>query len=267
MAAVSLGKDRRQNKKSIPLSPPSNLDDTTRDVFIVHRVMRGDGLVEQATDFIHEVERSDQEYDETMPHPLRRYLVVVKAINSNIKIDHWGVAVGDIIHHLQADSFFGTPNYYENKRLPEDEGYKKFQVGSTTFNDLAIQESGERTIWTMEPLYDPISNNCQHFTTKLVDIIVRSGRVQVQTTLENLAKNWDEFVPLEALKTEQVKRFGADLAGKAAPVTVQAAVVENPKAQEKLLASVQTIMDDNTPPVKKEGVQDAMNQVGQLQST
>ena len=59
------------NKLNIPSSPPADLNGAPRDVYIVHRVMRGD-VVKQVTEAVHEMERSDKDYDETLPHPLRK---------------------------------------------------------------------------------------------------------------------------------------------------------------------------------------------------
>ena len=137
MAPIAARADRHPNYLTIPDSPPSNMNDTSRDVFIAHRVMRGDGAVEDITDFVHDLERLAEIADNGVPHPMH----------------HWGVVVGDVLHHLQADSFVNKPIWYENKKLPTDEGYILYKVGSTTFNDLAIQESGTSSLIQFRSLY------------------------------------------------------------------------------------------------------------------
>lgn len=232
MAAIAVREDRHKNNLNVPSEPPANLDSEPRDVFIAHRVMRGDGIVEQFTDIEQGIEKIFGEYEREVPHPLH----------------HWGVAVGGIIHHLQSDAFFGTPNYYENKKLPTDEEYILYPAGTTTFNDLAIRESGVTTIYNMPPTYDPISNNCQRFTIELIGLIVRSGRIQVRT-LKDVSDDIDVFIPgsvdyLMGLAKEQML-----------PEPVTAAVVEDPEAQKQLLAHVEAVMAENTPMVTPENIE------------
>ena len=146
---------------------------------------------------------------------------------------------------------------YTTLSLPEKPPYPicLAEACSTLENADLIQlpsSLGDRTIWTMPPLYEPFENTCQHFVQNLVDLIVHSGRKQLQiTSIESIATDWDNFVPLDLARTEHVKRkgkvsVGKNLAGKAestALVDKQAAVVQNPDAQKKLLENVQAIMD------------------------
>jgi hypothetical protein len=237
--------DRHKNNLSILPEPPANIDSETRDVFIAHRVMRGDGIIEQFTDVEKGIEKIfDQNDSSEVPHPLH----------------HWGVSVGGIIHHLQAAAFFDSPNFYENKKLPVDEEYILYKVGTTTFNDLAIQESGVATIYGMPPTYDPISNNCQRFTIELIALIVRSGRVIVRT-LEDVSKDVDAYVP-------GIVGFLKDLAKGAQPAPetvlpqpVEAAVVEDPEAMKHLLDRVEAIMTDNTPMVNPDNIASELQKV------
>jgi len=267
MAAILERLDRHKNYLSIPSSPPANLDSEPRDVFIAHRVMRGDGPIEQFTDIEKGIEKLFNLDDPTeVPHPLH----------------HWGVAVGDIIHHLQSDSFFDSPNYYENKKLPTDEKYILYKVGTTTFNDLAIQEAGVATIYNMPATYDPISNNCQRFTKELLAVIVRSGRVTVWT-LEDTSNLVDTFFPgkvgyLKELAKQAMQQPAAGappangvegLPANSVPETaevkipngVTAAVVEDPEAMEKLLERAEAIMADNTPMVNPGNIVEELKHV------
>ncbi|KAI1132831.1 hypothetical protein F5Y10DRAFT_260730 [Nemania abortiva] len=216
--------DRHPNYLSVPTEPPASLDSEPRNVFIAHRIMRSDGIVEQFTEIEQGIEKIFGEYEREVPHPLH----------------HWGVAVGGIIHHLQSDAFFDTPNFYENKKLPIDEEYILYPAGTTTFNDLAIQESGVTTIYNMPATYDPISNNCQRFTTELIGLIVRSGRVKVRT-LEDVSNDLDAFIPglVGDLKDYARRQM--------LPEPVTAAVVEDSEAQKQLLAHVEAVMANNTP--------------------
>ncbi|KAI1175942.1 hypothetical protein F4777DRAFT_598009 [Nemania sp. FL0916] len=238
MPAVAVRADRHENYLSIPLEPAANLDSESRDVFIAHRVMRGDGIVEKFTDIEQGIEKLFGEYEREVPHPLH----------------HWGVAVGGIIHHLQSDAFFNSPNFYENKKLPTDEEYILYPAGTTTFNDLAIQESGVQTIYNMPATYDPISNNCQRFTTELIGLIVRSGRIQVRT-LKDVSDDLDAFIPgsseyLKDLAKEQMLEE---------PVT--AAVVEDTVAQKQLLEHVEAVMAANTPMVTAQNIESKLQHI------
>lgn len=240
MAVIAEREDRHKNNLSIPSSPPATLDAAPRDVFIVHRVMRGDGIIEQFTDQEKGVERLlGVDAPPEVPHPLH----------------HWGVSVGGVLHHLQSDAFFDTPNYYENKALPGDEGYIPYKVGTTTFSDLAIQESGVATIYDMPATYDPISNNCQRFTLELVGIIVRSGRVVVRT-LEDVSVSLDSFFPgIVGVLRELAKDAQQPETEAALPKPVTAAVVQDPEAMKKLLDNVESIMVENTPMVNKNNIE------------
>ncbi|KAJ2986283.1 hypothetical protein NUW58_g5103 [Xylaria curta] len=177
MAAV-VREERHENYLSIPTEPPASVDSGLRDVFIAHRIMRDDRIAEKLTEIEQGIEKIFGRYRREVPHPLH----------------HWGVVVGGIIHHLQADAFFDTPNFYENKKLPSDEEYILYPAGTTTFNDQAIQDSGVAIIYNMPATYDPINNNCQRFTTDLIGLITRPGRIKVRT-LEDVFDDIDTLIP------------------------------------------------------------------------
>ena len=102
----------------------------------------------------------------------------------------------------------------------------------------------------MDAIYRIVTNNCQNFTMKLLDIIVRSGRVQVKSA-EVYAHELDIYVPVTELE-----KFGAEFA----TASVTAAVVQNPPAQERLLQHAQAIMDEKTPTLTKDSVKEALDQ-------
>ncbi|KAI9722691.1 MAG: hypothetical protein M1812_001622 [Candelaria pacifica] len=80
---------------------------------------------------------------------------------------HWSVIVGHFYHELNTDNEFN--NLYRNGRF-EDQDWKVFDIGYTTFNDEAIRVSGnagEDVISRMakvNPKYDVFNNNCQLMT-------------------------------------------------------------------------------------------------------
>jgi hypothetical protein len=62
---------------------------------------------------------------------------------------------------------------YFNERVT-DQQWTTFEVGHTTFNDEALRQAAEMTIYNMRnkrPAYNLISNNCQTFALSLLDAI------------------------------------------------------------------------------------------------
>ncbi|KAF2969311.1 hypothetical protein GQX73_g4252 [Xylaria multiplex] len=132
------------------------LNSETRDVFIAHRVMRGDGIAKQLTDIEQDIKKILGEYEH---------------------------------------GFFNTPNLFENTKLPIGEEYILYPAGMTTFIDLATQESGAATMYNISATQDPISNNYQRFTVELIALIMRFGRIKVRM-IEDVSNDVEAFIPV-----------------------------------------------------------------------
>jgi hypothetical protein len=84
---------------------------------------------------------------------------------------HWAVLVGDYVHQLWMDEKLDV--IYFNERVTEQE-WHSYSVGSTTFNDQALLQAAEMTIYNMRnarPAYNLISNNCQNFALEMLKAI------------------------------------------------------------------------------------------------
>ena len=59
---------------------------------------------------------------------------------------HWCVIVGDFHHQLQSTGLSITStdyNYYDNERHSVMDLWDKYEVGTTSYNDVAIEAAGE----------------------------------------------------------------------------------------------------------------------------
>ncbi|KAH8198204.1 hypothetical protein TruAng_007631 [Truncatella angustata] len=84
---------------------------------------------------------------------------------------HWAVLVGDYCHQLWMDENLHV--IYTNGKIERDE-WHTYEVGKSRFNDEALKQAGEMTIFAMRekrPAYNLIDNNCQIFALKLLDSI------------------------------------------------------------------------------------------------
>ncbi|KAI0170066.1 hypothetical protein BJ166DRAFT_588240 [Pestalotiopsis sp. NC0098] len=84
---------------------------------------------------------------------------------------HWAVLVGDYCHQLWMDE--GLDVIYTNAKIDKEE-WHTFEVGKTRFNDEALKQAGDMTIFAMRskrPAYNLIDNNCQIFALQLLDAI------------------------------------------------------------------------------------------------
>ncbi|KAI0475258.1 hypothetical protein GGR56DRAFT_675405 [Xylariaceae sp. FL0804] len=95
---------------------------------------------------------------------------------------HWSVIVGGYVHELWMDEHLDV--IYINEELKRDE-WHTFEVGKTRFNDEALREAGEMTIYNMRekrPAYNLISNNCQNFAVMMLDAIQVGAHKQFATS-------------------------------------------------------------------------------------
>lgn len=84
---------------------------------------------------------------------------------------HWAVLVGDYAHELWMDEKLDV--IYINEKIADQE-WHTFEVGETTFNDQALKQAAEMTIYNMRearPAYNLITNNCQNFALELLKAI------------------------------------------------------------------------------------------------
>jgi hypothetical protein len=84
---------------------------------------------------------------------------------------HWAVLVGEYAHELWMDEKLDV--IYINERVADQE-WHTFEVGETTFNDQALRQAAEMTIYNMRnarPSYNLITNNCQNFALELLKAI------------------------------------------------------------------------------------------------
>lgn len=84
---------------------------------------------------------------------------------------HWAVLVGDYVHQLWMDEKLDV--IYFNEKVT-DQAWHSYAVGSTTFNDQALRQAAEMTIYNMRnarPAYNLISNNCQNFALEMLKAI------------------------------------------------------------------------------------------------
>lgn len=84
---------------------------------------------------------------------------------------HWAVIVGDYVHQLWMDESLDV--IYFNEKVTDQE-WHSYEVGETTFNDQALREAAQMTIYNMRqarPAYNLITNNCQNFALNLLQAI------------------------------------------------------------------------------------------------
>lgn len=84
---------------------------------------------------------------------------------------HWAVLVGDYCHQLWMDEKLDV--IYTNAKINREE-WHTFEVGKSRFNDEALKQAGDMTIFAMRtkrPAYNLINNNCQIFALRLLDAI------------------------------------------------------------------------------------------------
>lgn len=95
---------------------------------------------------------------------------------------HWAVLAGDYCHQLWMDEHLDV--IYTNERILRED-WHTFEVGKTSFNDEAIRQAAEMTIYNIrhvKPGYNLITNNCQGFVNLLLDAILAGGHQQFATT-------------------------------------------------------------------------------------
>ncbi|KAJ7188645.1 hypothetical protein C8R46DRAFT_1055384 [Mycena filopes] len=97
---------------------------------------------------------------------------------------HWAVLVGDYVHELWMDESLHV--IYINEKINREE-WHTFEVGKTRFSDEALRQAGEMVIQDMHikpgPLYNLIENNCQNFTTLMIDKIQVGKHKEFATAL------------------------------------------------------------------------------------
>ncbi|KAK9770779.1 hypothetical protein AB5N19_14140 [Seiridium cardinale] len=97
---------------------------------------------------------------------------------------HWAVLVGDYCHQLWMDENLDV--IYTNGKIDRDE-WHTFEVGKSRFNDVALKEAGDMTIFAMRekrPAYNLINNNCQTFALRLLDAIQVGKHREFATSFE-----------------------------------------------------------------------------------
>ncbi|KAK6064268.1 hypothetical protein SCUP515_11866 [Seiridium cupressi] len=103
---------------------------------------------------------------------------------------HWAVLVGDYCHQLWmltvAHKDENLDVIYTNGKIDRDE-WHTFEVGKSRFNDVALKEAGDMTIFAMRekrPAYNLINNNCQTFALRLLDAIQVGKHREFATSFE-----------------------------------------------------------------------------------
>ncbi|KAH7061738.1 hypothetical protein BKA62DRAFT_648362, partial [Auriculariales sp. MPI-PUGE-AT-0066] len=204
-------------------SGESNLNDNSRQVYIASRFIYGPytqyaiqagkfiagGPVNAVLDYFR--------VDDELPNPCY----------------HWCVVVGDFYHQLQSDE--NDKCYYENQRLHWIDCWNWTKVSTTKFNDVAIVAAATKVIRAMPKEYHLLTNNCQHFTLNLLDLICRDGRRKVYT-LENPLTLKAAYVP------------GADDSKEAdQEQEVEIAFVVNDEAHLDMKLEAEKFMNEKTP--------------------
>lgn len=195
---------------------------------------------------------------------------------------HWCVIVGDHYHQLQATSLGLTEkgwNWYDNGKVSWNDFWDTYEVGNTTYNDVAIAIAGEvisfrllekrktpglsvkdphqlnisllpgeRAIDSMPEEYNLMYNNCQTFVIRLLDIICRSGRKRVDTSF---GKQQIAFIPGYNDDEEDEEE------DKSEHKQAEAAFTEYPDQMAQLLEAAQKVMIENTPLLKTEDMEEA----------
>ncbi|KAJ4127772.1 hypothetical protein NW768_008045 [Fusarium equiseti] len=165
---------RKQQNKSVIADGDASITCGQRDVYIATRVVygdAGDGLVGR-------IGKYALMYEDVL-------LTAGLSLFSRVPDPkhHWVVLVGDYDHQLQADGDGKQLwNYYINERFVDNQGWTKYKLGVTEFNDVAIRNAAAKAMNEMPEGYNFVSNNCQHFALRLLDKILRDGRLKLQTS-------------------------------------------------------------------------------------
>lgn len=144
---------------------------------------------------------------------------------------HWAVLVGDYGHQLWMDENLDV--IYNNEKLNREE-WHTFEVGQTRFNDEALRQAAEMTIFNMREkraAYNLISNNCQNFATLMLEAIQVGAHKRFATSFS---------VYQAATGSGRIK----DLFVPDDPNQEQLATGAEPP--ESVVQHAQQVMDDNT---------------------
>ncbi|KAK7409263.1 hypothetical protein QQX98_008573 [Neonectria punicea] len=124
-------RSRHHENKSIISEGQADINTGSRDVYIASRVLMGGR-------FGGAVGRVDKEYVDQVKDLMTAglYRALDDAPDPS---HHWC----DYLHQLQATSLTTGWNYYTNETFNMGDGWTKYKLGSTNFNDIAIRNSGE----------------------------------------------------------------------------------------------------------------------------
>lgn len=162
---------RHQNSSVIP-DGCSNINCEPRDVYIASRVVGG-GFGGGALALV-------EKYGLGSVKAVGSLGVTVLLDDAPDPTHHWCVVVGDYLHQLQATSMNGGWNYYTNESFSMSGGWTRYKLGVTNFNDVAVMNAAAKAMSEMDEVYNVKINNCQHFTLRVLDKILRDGRKRVK---------------------------------------------------------------------------------------
>ncbi|KPM41106.1 hypothetical protein AK830_g5454 [Neonectria ditissima] len=190
--------NRHHDNKSIVPEREAYINADARDVYIASRILMGGGLGGV-------VGHVDKEYLHSVKDFMTNGLYTALE-DAPDPTHHWCVVVGDYLHQLQATSLNSGWNYYTNEVLNMSDGWTKYKLGSTNFNDIAIRNSAVHAMYEMPEVYNVLDNNCQHFTLRLLDKILRDGRKKVKLLNQTYGQMRQE--PIALPKPVKVYRIG-----------------------------------------------------------
>ncbi|KAI9154952.1 hypothetical protein HJFPF1_07513 [Paramyrothecium foliicola] len=188
-----------QNVSIIP-EGEANINNDPRDVFIASRVVLGGagggalGLIEK--------------YGFGALKAVTTLGLTVALDDAPDPTHHWCVVVGDYLHQLQSTSFWNGWNYYTNEEFSMSGGWTKYKLGVTNFNDAALVNTASKVMNEMPEVYNFIDNNCQHFSLRMLDRILRDGRKKVKKFNQTYGQMRMEPYPL--LNTTKVYKIGEE---------------------------------------------------------
>ncbi|KAJ7314634.1 hypothetical protein DFH08DRAFT_895131 [Mycena albidolilacea] len=173
---------------------------------------------------------------------------------------HWAVLVGEYCHELWMDEHLNV--IYINEKINRED-WHTFEIGKTRFNDEALRQASEMTIFHMasaRPAYNLITNNCQTFATALLDTIQIGRHREFATSFQvyrealksrSLSKVGKLFSLGDGAVEEQEKAAGAEKDGKdmvhqAEDLPDDDAEKEGQAPPEHVLKNAQAVMDEHT---------------------
>ncbi|KAK7432266.1 hypothetical protein QQZ08_001211 [Neonectria magnoliae] len=93
-------------------------------------------------------------------------------------------------------------------RRTTGDGWTKYKLGSTNFNDIVILNSAVHAMNEMPEAYNVLDNNRQHFTLRLLDKILRDGRKKMKMLNQTYGQMRQE--PVLVPKRVKVYRIDED---------------------------------------------------------